>query len=182
MQQQVLHHHVEEETCLESGREAASAKISYGRRKERTNWKELMHNRMREEQGLIASCCGSGGRRLQGRWNIYPFAGRRAQDNCLVKSVDTGSGAEGRDSDSRYQQQFTCMFRKEGDFDVTLSDCRLLLLVSSISGQGRRGRRRSTRTGCRSFARRRIDALLLLPPITEPHAYHFLFHAQGVGQ
>lgn len=47
MQQQVLHHHVEEETCLESGGEAASAKIRR-QRKGRTNWKEeLMHNRMR---------------------------------------------------------------------------------------------------------------------------------------
>lgn len=29
---------------------------------------------------------------------------------------------------------------------------------------------------------RRIDALLLLPPIAEPHSHHFLLHAQLIGQ
>lgn len=42
----------------------------------------------------------------------------------------------------------------------------------------------AVRNGARGAerGRRRVDALLLLPPIAEPHAHHLLLHAQGIRQ
>lgn len=74
-----------------------------------------MHNRMRGKHGRPLCHVHV----ATGTAEYLSISGRilDAQDNCLVKSVDTGTGSGFAD---QRRQQFTCMFRKEGDLDVTL--------------------------------------------------------------
>lgn len=74
----------------------------------------------------------------------------------------------------RYQCQWMARRRQHGKHVA------LVLYRHRCSEHVRVGRRGLTGPGGR--CRRRINALLLLPAVTEPHAHHFFFHRQVIGQ